>query len=407
MISPKTVNILFLLAFTGFGLKAGVMPLHFWLPGAHANAPSHVSALFSGVMLKMGIYGILRVLTLLPGISAFWGWFILLMGALSGLLGVIFALAQHDLKRLLAYHSVENIGIILLGMGMALLGRSYHRQEWVLLGMAGCLLHVWNHSLFKSLLFFGAGSVLHGTGTRRIDRLGGLSKIMPWTAGTFLIGAVSISGLPPLNGFISEFFIYFGFFRSAVSVEKLASLALLAIPVLAMIGALAVSCFVKVAGAVFSGSPRTGIAKKAVESPLSMIIPMVILALVCVTIGIFPALTAPFLERAIAVWQGYDKLSVPVVLISLSRLVPFGWISLIMIITLFLLLITFVIVSFYKRKMIHRTGTWDCGYAEPTVRMQYTAASFARSLVSLFSWILKPHEHSPLLKDNFPRQELS
>ncbi|MDX9801776.1 MAG: proton-conducting transporter membrane subunit, partial [Spirochaetia bacterium] len=248
LISPKTGNILFLLVLTGFGLKAGIMPLHFWLPGAHANAPSHVSALLSGVMLKMGIYGIVRMLTLLQGISPFWGWLILLLGASSGLLGVIFALAQHDLKKLLAYHSVENIGIILLGLGMALLGRSYLRQEWVVLGMAGCLLHVWNHSLFKSLLFFGAGSVLHRTGTREIDRLGGLSKGMPLTAFTFLIGAAAISGLPPLNGFISEFFIYLGFFRSAGSTVKLLSLSLLAVPVLAMIGALAVSCFVIVYG---------------------------------------------------------------------------------------------------------------------------------------------------------------
>ena len=201
-------NILFFLALLGFGLKAGMMPLHFWLPSAHANAPSHVSAVLSGVVLKMGIYGLVRVLSLLPTPPVGWGGLVLLLGVVSGLLGVVFALGQHDLKRLLAYHSVENIGIILMGLGLAMIGCSTGRAEWVVLGMAGCLLHVWNHSLFKSLLFLCAGSVLHGAGTREIDHLGGLAKSMPWTAAMFLVGAVAICGLPPLNGFVSEFYVY-------------------------------------------------------------------------------------------------------------------------------------------------------------------------------------------------------
>ena len=316
-IPVMTANLLLCLGLFGFALKAGAMPLHFWLPGAHANSPSHVSALLSGVMLKIGIYGLVRMFMLLPGCSPFWAWFILILGLVSGLLGVVLAIAQHDIKRLLAYHSVENIGIILMGLGMALLGRVYNREEWVVLGMAGCLLHVWNHAIFKSLLFFGAGSVLHATGTRQLDRLGGLAKKMPITAGAFLLGAIAICGLPPLNGFISEFFIYIGFFSSAVSAKSLSSIALLGAPVLAMIGALAVSCFVKVYGAVFLGSPRSSCAVRARESSLAMLIPMGVLSLLCVIIGLCPFLTIPVLEKTI------DACNASPSTMSLSGLIPF------------------------------------------------------------------------------------
>ena len=217
VLSVGVQHSLFLLALLVFGLKAGMMPLHFWLPTAHANAPSHVSAILSGVVLKIGIYGLLRMLSLLPNPPAAWGGLILLLAACSALLGVVFALGQHDLKRLLAYHSVENIGIILMGLGLAMLGRSLDRPTWMVLGMAGCLLHVWNHSFFKSLLFFCAGSVLHSAHTREIDRLGGLAKRMPSTAFLFQIGAVAICGLPPLNGFVSELLIYLGLLASVVA----------------------------------------------------------------------------------------------------------------------------------------------------------------------------------------------
>ena len=413
-ISVVAVNVLLFLGLFGFGLKAGAMPLHFWLPGAHANAPSHVSALLSGVMLKMGIYGIVRTLTLVPDLAPFWGWLILLAGAASGLLGVAFAIAQHDLKRLLAYHSVENIGIILMGLGMALLGRTYHQAEWVALGMAGCLLHVWNHSLFKSLLFFGAGSVLHGTGTRTIDRLGGLARKMPWTAGAFLIGAVAICGLPPLNGFISEFFIYLGFFKSAVSATSLASVALLGAPVLAMIGALAVSCFVKVYGAVFLGLPRTPSASSTHESPMSMLIPMGILASLCAIVGFFPALTVPFLDRAIAVTQGAHTVTQGVASpgsgdaalpVSLIALVPFASLGTCMGLAAIALFVTYIALYVNARHGERKGVTWDCGYARPSARMQYTAGSFARSLVALFRWALKPRNRFPLLPGPFPKTE--
>ncbi|HZX96231.1 MAG TPA: proton-conducting transporter membrane subunit, partial [Myxococcales bacterium] len=207
----------FLLAFAGFGIKAGAMPLHSWLPAAHAAAPSHVSAVMSGVMLKAGVYGIVRVASVLPSPPVFWGATVLTVGGCSALLAIAFALGQRDLKRLLAYSSIENVGIILLGLGLALVGRSAGRPDWVLLGLAGCLLHVWNHALFKSLLFFGAGSVAHATGTRDLELTGGLARRMPATAGLFLLGALAICGLPPLNGFVSELFVYLGLVRAAIA----------------------------------------------------------------------------------------------------------------------------------------------------------------------------------------------
>ncbi len=245
------------LAFFGFGTKAGIMPMHIWLPSAHAQAPSHVSAVMSGVLIKMGIYGIVRVCTFFPELPLSWGLFVLVMGTLSAVLGVAFAVGQHDIKRLLAYHSIENIGIIVMGLGLALVGRAAHRPLWVLLGIGGSMLHVWNHALFKSLLFFGAGSVIHGIHTREIDAMGGLSKRMPWTANCFLVGAVAICGLPPLNGFVSELLIYLGLFRTLeVSEVNVTSSAAFAAPALALVGALAVACFVKVYGIVFLGAAR-------------------------------------------------------------------------------------------------------------------------------------------------------
>ena len=213
-LSAANGTLIFLLGLFGFGMKAGLMPLHIWLPGAHAAAPSHASALLSGVMIKTGIYGLVRLTSLFAEIPPWWGWTILILGGVSGVMGVVLALAQHDIKRLLAYHSVENIGIIALGLGIALLGRSYNMPALVILGLSGSLLHVANHGLFKSLLFLSAGSVIHTVGSRDINHYGGLLKRQPWTGAMFLGGAVAISGLPPLNGFVSEWLIYLGAFQS-------------------------------------------------------------------------------------------------------------------------------------------------------------------------------------------------
>src|SRR5581483_4284440 len=252
-VAPEMATAILLLALVGFGVKAGVMPLHVWLPSAHAMAPSHVSALMSGVLIKMGIYGLMRVTSFFPHPPLWWGSLILILGAISGVLGVAFAIGQHDIKRLLAYHSIENIGIIVMGLGLAVFGRSLQHPEWVVLGLSGALLHVWNHSLFKALLFMSAGSVIHATHTREIDHLGGLARVMPRTALAFMIGAVAICGLPPLNGFVSELFIYLGLLRTALANldARTWAAAALAVPALALIGALACACFVKVYAAVF------------------------------------------------------------------------------------------------------------------------------------------------------------
>jgi len=400
-------SVLFLLALVGFGLKSGIMPLHFWLPAAHANAPSHVSALLSGVLLKMGVYGLLRICLLLPDPPLIWGGLILLSGAVSGLAGVLFALGQHDLKRLLAYHSVENIGIIFMGLGMAMMGRSAGRPSWVVLGMAACLLHVWNHSLFKSLLFLAAGSVLHATGTRRIDALGGLSKRMPWTAAFFLVGAVAICGLPPLNGFISELFVYLGLvgafagsgFSQALSTSapSIAASAL-AVPALAMIGALALACFVKAYGSVFLGLPRTALADSASEASFEMLAPMALLSAACVSIGLFPAFVGPVLDRAIASgFPGYQGGSLP----ALGTFLHLGTVGIVSAILLSGISASLVVLFIWSKRR-KEVPTWDCGYYLPTSRMQYTASSFAQGLVGIFAWLLHPKQHGARVAGVFP-----
>jgi hydrogenase-4 component B len=397
-LSLSVMNGIFFLALLAFSLKAGVMPIHFWLPGAHTQAPSHVSAILSGVVLKMGIYGLLRILSLLPNPPATWGGLLLVLGAVSGLFGVVFALGQHDLKRLLAYHSVENIGIILMGMGLAMLGRSFNHPEWVVLGMAGCLLHVWNHSFFKSLLFFGAGSVVHATGTRQIDRLGGLAKPMPWTAAMFLVGAVAICGLPPLNGFISEWFVFLGFLRAGTTIGTSGSAVMIGAPILAMIGALAVACFVKVYGAVFLGTARTSGAAHAHEAPFSMRGPMLFLAAACAVIGLAPVLLSPILDAVIANFSGATEAS----RLSLTSVAPLKIISAISIWLLVCILALWLFLYLIGR-VRHRGLTWDCGYAQPTSRMQYTASSFAQMIVSMFSWILRPRGGQQQVSGAFPK----
>src|SRR5262249_47715372 len=238
-LAPGVATAIFVFTLIGFGLKAGIMPFHVWLPSSHAIAPSHVSAIMSGVIIKMGIYGIVRIMSLVPHPPLEWGGTLLLLGSVSGVLGVVFAIAQHDLKRLLAYHSIENIGIILIGLGLSVLGRSVGRSELVALGLAGALLHVWNHGLFKALLFFSAGSVVRATHTREIDALGGLANMMPKTTLGFLLGAIAICGLPPFNGFVSELFIYIGLFRAALLEQRGTWIVgAFGVPTLALIGAL-------------------------------------------------------------------------------------------------------------------------------------------------------------------------
>lgn len=390
--TPEVTTVIFILAMIGFGLKAGVIPLHVWLPGAHAMAPSHVSALMSGVLIKIGIYGLIRIVSLLPNPPLWWGGAVLTLGAISGVLGVVFALGQHDLKRLLAYHSIENIGIIVMGLGLAMVGRSLHNMVFVTLGLAGAFLHVWNHGLFKSLLFFGAGAVIHTTHTREIDHMGGLAQLMPRTAICFAVGAVAICGLPPLNGFVSELFIYLGLFRTLGFANEAGwPEAAFAVPVLAMIGALAVACFVKVFGAVFLGTARSEHAQRAHEVGANMMGPMWVLVGCCLLIGLAPLLVAPVLEQGIRAWLPELAIRSP----QLATLAPLGWISLGGVALIGLSIVASLLLGNRLRQQgTASTETWACGFVAPGPTMQYTSSSFAQLLVDFFAWVLRPHVHA-------------
>ena len=284
-LSPSAA-IMALAAFIGFGAKAGIMPFHVWLPSAHANAPSHVSAVMSGVMLKMGLYGIFRTLTFFHDPPLLWGAILTVCGITSALLGITFAVAQRDMKRLLACSSIENIGIITTGLGVSMLGLSSHNTTLMYLGMTGALLHILNHSLFKPLLFLGSGVIIHATGTREMNLMGGLGKGMPRVAAFFFIGTVAICGIPPLNGFVSEFLLYLGFFRQIKEVS-LVSLVLLA-PLLALVGGLAVVAFTKLYSSVFLGTPRIPSTAHPHEAGMTMLVPMAVFAMLCLLIGVVP-----------------------------------------------------------------------------------------------------------------------
>ncbi len=400
--APTSVSLLFILAIIGFGTKAGFIPFHVWLPEAHPAAPSHVSAVMSGVMIKTGIYGLLRVLMFLGPPPAWWGWLLIGIGLVSGVLGVLFALAQHDLKRLLAYHSVENIGIIALGLGTGLLGLSLHSAPMIILGFGGGLLHVLNHACFKGLLFLGAGSVLHGTGSGDIERMGGLLKRMPWTGWTFLVGAAAISGLPPLNGFVSELLVYLGAFEGVRSAST-SHLPFLVgtIAGLALIGGLAMACFAKAFGIVFLGEPRSPSAASGHECGWLMRLPMLALAAACAAIGLLAPWAVFPLVPVIASVTG-----MPVDVVRTTATGPSWCLTAVVGISAVLLLLVAGLLIVRRRLLINRavsqSVTWDCGYARPTARMQYTASSFAQPLTRFFGVFLKSHTALTRPADYFP-----
>ncbi len=380
-------DVVFLLAIVGFGAKAGLVPFHIWLPEAHPAAPSPVSAVMSGVMIKTGIYGILRILTFLGPPHLWWGWLLVGLGLVSGIYGVVMALAQHDLKRLLAFHSVENIGIIALGMGLGVLGLAWRMPLLATLGFAGALLHVVNHALFKGLLFMGAGSVQHATGTREIDLLGGLMKRMPWTGATFLVGAIAICGIPPLNGFVSEFLIYLGGFH-AVGAANTAAAGALLLTGLALIGGLAAACFTKAFGVVFLGEPRSSHTDGAHEAGWSMRLSMLLPAAGCIAIGLFAPWAATFTGRAVELVSGLSYLDVmknldPSVSALSTAAIVFA------VLALGVILLALVRRRVLSGRSSSTEGTWDCGYSRPSATMQYTASSFAQPLTAMFEPVVR------------------
>jgi hydrogenase-4 component B len=376
-----------LLSLAGFGVKAGVVPLHFWLPGAHAAAPSHVSALLSGVMLKMGIYGLLRVTTLLGVVPAWWGWTLLGLGLLSGVLGVLWALGQHDIKRVLAYSSVENIGVILLGMGVGVLGSAHHQPVVAVLGFTGAVLHTLNHALFKSLLFLGAGAVVRATGTRVIDELGGVARRMPWTAAAFLVGSVAIVGLPPLNGFVSEWIVLQALFRGGIGAGP-TRFVVFAAAGLALIAALAVACFTRVLGVVFLGQSRAPHEERGAEAGAGMLVPMFALGAGCCVLGIAPTLV---LGPALRVVAQVLRLTPGDAAAADPGLLPaaLGIGGLAVALAAGVTGVAAVRAMLARGRSPARAATWGCGYSRASERMQYTASSFGAPLLAAFS-VAKP-----------------
>lgn len=389
----------FILSLGAFGVKAGFMPLHIWLQEAHPAAPSPVSAIFSGVVIKTGIYGLVRIMSFFPNPPAWWGVALVMIGITSGILGVLWAIAQHDFKRLLAYHSIENIGIIALGLGVGCLGLSFRNPLVAMLGFSGGLWHVLNHGLFKSLLFLGAGSIYHATGSRDMDQLGGLLKKMPVTAACVLVGSVAICGLPPLNGFVSEWLIYKGSFHLGLDAGRI--YPLLGIPALALIGALAAACFTKAFGIQFLGVPRTDQAAQAHESDACMLTPMLFLSGVCLGIGLFPGYTFPAIRRAAGVLAGPVGPEMGQVLQDqMQSLFMIGSVSIGV-----LGMVAFLIVArrwLLKAKPVAASSTWGCGYALAGPRLQYSSSSFAQFPMYLFRNLLLPIIHHHKVQGHFP-----
>ncbi len=384
-------SVAFVLALLGFGAKAGMIPLHIWLPRAHPAAPSHASALMSGVMIKIGIFGIVKVgIDLLGGTVAWWGLVVLALGAISSVLGVIYALAEHDIKKLLAYHSVENIGIIMLGVGTGMIGLATDRPVVAVLGLMAGLYHLVNHAVFKGLLFLGAGSVIYRVHTKDMEEMGGLGRTMPWTSMSFLIGALAISAIPPLNGFVSEWYTYQSLFVAALDGTFAVRFATpIAATLLALTGALAVMCFVKAYGVVFSGAPRSHHAAEATEVPAPMIVGMVLLAAACVVLGIAAPLVAPVLASAAAATLGLSPIAVAdgALLVAggndaATLSTPLVALLLVGLATLPALLGS--ISSVVRRVPRKGDAPWACGYL-PDGHMTVSAGSFAQPIRMFFA----------------------
>ncbi len=399
-LSPGWASVAFGLAFVGFGMKAGLVPMHVWLPEAHPAAPSHVSAMMSGVMLKVAVYGFVRfVFDLLGELQWQWGVAILVAGSASALMGVLYALMQHDLKRLLAYHSVENIGIIFIGLGLGVIFLATGHPAIGVLGLVAALYHTLNHALFKSLLFLGAGAILHAANERDLERMGGLLRRMPWTGLFFLVGCISISALPPFNGFVSEWLT----FQTALQAWMLdggvlRSLIPITAAMLALTGALAAACFVKVYGVAFLGQARSRRVRRARPTPLGMRAAQAALALLCLLAGVFPTTVLLWLDAVPAqlLGQGLSQAtargwlwltpvapevasySAPVVV---AALVLVGWLAA-------------VVLRRHDGGEVRRCDPWDCGFGQvlPSPRMQYTATAFSQPIRRVFGPIFRIEE---------------
>ena len=383
-LSPVESGVVFVLALIGFGAKAGLVPFHVWLPEAHPAAPSHVSALMSGVMIKMGIYGIIRILTFLGPPAPWWGLSLAGLGMITALVGISLALQQRDIKRVLAYSSIENVGLIALSLGIGVWGQATHRPIVAALGLTGAILQVWNHAAMKGLMFLAAGSILHATGTRDLEQMGGLMKRMPWTAGAMTVGAVAIAALPPLNGFTSKWLMYLALLQCGLPPASDQGLtALLSIGLLALVGGMAALAFVRLIGIALLGSARSPVAEHAHESSLWMRAPMILLVTSCVLLAVLPSCGVNLLgEPLMQVLGNSDAAKLSALVGVEEAVVPLGLMNAALLGVIGVIGVFLVVVL--RRSQPAEGPTWGCGYAQPSARTQYTGRSFSEFLTAYF-----------------------
>ena len=398
-------NIVFILLFIGFGTKAGVVPLHIWLPYAHPEAPSHVSSIMSGVMIKVALYGMIRFfLMLLTGGPAWWGGVVLVFAAITCVIGIAYALIDNNLKRLLAYSSIENIGIILFGVGLAIFFANLGIMPVACLALSAALYHLINHGLFKGLLFLCSGSVARACGTLDLEKMGGLIKTMPVTAACFLVGAMGISALPPLNGFVSEWLTFCAFFTAIInSTGGIKIFMLVLVSVLALTSGLVVACFVKAFGITFLALPRSRHSQEAKESPLSMRLGMEILAVLVVLFGLGCGFIIPYISLVAQDTLGtrasafvFNWFSFSLVALPFSSISPF---ILVFISALFSLMLFVWFILLPKKAVTY--NTWDCGYYVLGARNEYTATAFSKPFRIAFSFFLLPYRKVEKIRDSF------
>lgn len=399
--NPQIANWIFILGFIGFGIKAGFVPFHNWLPDAHPAAPSHISGIMSGVMIKTGIYGILRVLSMIGVPSKMLCYMTLTVAVVTIFYGVLYAISQKNIKRLLAYSSIENIGIIGVGMGIGMFGLAYNNPIVAALGFAGGILHILNHSIFKELLFFTFGSVYQKTHTKNIEQMGGLIKKMPVTGMLFIIGSIAICGLPPFNGFIGEILIYAGMLMGVPTSETcLFIILIMAIAAMALIGTMSLLCFTKASGIIFLGEARSEKAQNVEgEVCVNMLIPTSVLAMLTLVIGVYPEyFVRAVLCPASFISGGVIDVAIVDNVVSLTQVI-----SRVFLVLLGLILVClFVKAIFAKNSRIY--STWGCGYDKPNSRIQYTASSYANLFVSTLKPLFKRVSHIKKPKDLFPKE---
>lgn len=398
-------NIVFLLLLIGFGTKAGIVPLHIWLPIAHPQAPSPISSLMSAVMIKIAIYGFLRFVINILGIQlAWWAVVMMIIGIVSGLVGVLYALMDHDIKKILAYSSIENIGIIFIGIGSFMLMSYFNYSTLAVLALAVTLFHLLNHSVFKSLLFLASGSILKGTGTKNIEKLGGLIRTMPKTAALFLIGSMAIAAIPPLNGFISEWLILQTLFLSGMTIPQATFKIFFGftLAMLVFISALAASTFVKAFAITFLAKPRSIQAQEAKESPLTMLLAMAILASLCILFAVFSP----------AILNFTTKLATDLTGVNLTQRFTFNNLMIILpnnvancptlLVSLLLIFLLLAMIFYFcwgkRRETIYRT--WDCGYYNLDARNEYTGLAFSKPFRMAFNFFLRPYKRTEKIRQS-------